>query len=193
MGTVTAKFYVAEKRETAYGSRVVILRAVSKHGPSDPADNEQFWKATPNGELTITLGSGEGDAAFEHFATRLGKNVYLDIVDEQDRYHSCVTKWSGGVAQHAVDCPEYDPPQVTVLINGKPTIVDRSLPYVTLVELAGVSDEASVTVHVPSQERRDEPGRWPADRGYEGRTLVRGQVLATYEGMVISAVVTGNA
>ena len=107
--TVRAKFYLAEKRETTYGNTLV-FKAVSKHGPHDPADNEAFWSATPIGELTIQLSKDAGRDAWANYGDAMGRDFYIDIIDAEGVVGpKCMPRWDGEakVYHHAEHCPEY--------------------------------------------------------------------------------------
>lgn len=113
-GKVRAKFFVAELTEYAYGSYQVVLRAVSKHGPHDPAENEFFWDATPNGEIKLSLSGTTGKAAFEYYQSRKGQDVYVDFLDAEGVYAKCQpagfqSKETGRwLTAHQPECPEHD-------------------------------------------------------------------------------------
>ena len=115
MAGVRAKFFVAEVTEYAHGSYRVVLRAVTKHGPHDPADNEFFWDATPSGELTLSLSGTAGKGAFEYYRARMGKDIYIEMTEAEGVYAKCqVTSFQRKdgdrrfVTVHQPGCPEHD-------------------------------------------------------------------------------------
>lgn len=77
--TVRAKFYCSEKSQTAGQGDISHLGAIVKMRPvvssSDNAENAEFFKWTPYGELTMGVVSQEVADQFE-----LGKSYYLDFM-----------------------------------------------------------------------------------------------------------------
>lgn len=55
------------------GAKVVSLSAV--YAPDDPeSENGQFWKATPNGQISLYINNPAGAGIFEQ-----GKDYYVDL------------------------------------------------------------------------------------------------------------------
>lgn len=70
---VRAKFYV-ESVEHFPNSRIIKMRAVTGKPGEVVSEDRYFWKAIPNGQLTMQIDNPEAWLLFEP-----GKEVYLDF------------------------------------------------------------------------------------------------------------------
>jgi hypothetical protein len=73
--TVRAKFKVQSiERVEAYGGEAVTIKMGPVYSSSPDSENHAFWKATPSGNIILSVINPEAAAQFE-----LGKEYYIDF------------------------------------------------------------------------------------------------------------------
>lgn len=69
---IRAKFYCTKVEKTSYGTENVSFTAVTP--TQDSPENEKFWRATPNGTLSMSIDNPGAQGQFKE-----GSYYYLDI------------------------------------------------------------------------------------------------------------------